>query len=98
MIEAMTYTVRPTDTHSARIIGDDISELGAECMKYIFQHRAFYEKEIRDELEKTGHSVVSRHSSGIGGLSIYYDPNHEISKEDAFNLDGREFYRKYIKK
>ncbi|MDR1340128.1 MAG: hypothetical protein LBK58_08770 [Prevotellaceae bacterium] len=86
--ESMKYVIREREYYE-REIRDDLEGITKEM-----KHR----KERIPTKERIHNSDVTRWSSSFGeGISIYYDPEHKISKEDALNLDGREFYRKYIK-
>jgi len=94
----MIQLYRETGKHSVRIIGDDRNELLDEAMKYVTKETDFYKRYIAENLLKFNNSVISKHSNAFGDIiGIYYDPEHKISKEDAENSDGREFYRKYGK-
>ena len=48
---------------TAEITGSDISEIVAECMPFVRQKsKAFYEKDIAEELQKKGETIIDRHA------------------------------------
>jgi len=87
---------KETEINSNRIIGNDIDILIHEAMKYIIRLKDFYEREIKQELQTKGYSVVSNHSCCFNkGIFIYFDPDSKIDTKDIYNLSGREFSKKY---
>ena len=86
-----------TESHCARLVGDDMEQLIEEAMKYVTKHRTFYEKSMREELRTDGSSHVSGFSSSLGGLFIYYDPDCVVDDDDFKNLSGYLFFQKYEK-
>lgn len=84
--------------HSARLVGDNIDALVNEAMKYVIRSREFYERAIRTDLESRGNSTISVHSCSLSsGLFIYYDPQENITDNDAISLSGRDMYMKFEK-
>jgi hypothetical protein len=94
----MILFAEKTEKHSTRIAGNSIEELIAETMKYVTRHRDFYEKNLREDLETKGDSVVSRHSTHLNGsgIIVILDTEGVITDSDLSGLGGKEFYRKYI--
>lgn len=85
-----------SQNHGARLIGDNIDELVKEGLKYVSRLKSFYEASIREELEQNGWATISNHSCFLGNsLFIYYDPEKNITEEEANNLSGKEMSIKY---
>lgn len=83
---------------STRLIGNNINVLLTEAMKYVTVCRDFYKIEIRKALENGRVGVVSHFSCPFpNGLFIYYDPNNEITEEEANNMFHQDLEKKCAK-
>ena len=79
-----------------RIIGDNIDVLVIEAMKYITLVRGYYVEAIRNDLENKNYAIVSKGTCAFPmGLFVFYDPNHEMTEEDANFLSDHDIIKRY---
>lgn len=91
----MTRFYEENIKHPPMLVGDDLTELVAEAMKYVTREHMFYGREIEERLLKIKTATVSRFSCTINGLIILLDEHHRITSADIENLYPRELFNKY---
>lgn len=90
-----TYLVKNTEINGLRIIGNNISELTEEALKYIWRNKDYYSKSIPTDLQIFGYSTISHFSthSPNGIITIIHD-EYDFFSNDDLRLSGSDLYKK----
>jgi hypothetical protein len=68
----ITHTPQTHTENSYRMVGDSVDELVEECLKRIRpQSKGFYKKELRNDLETSGKSLIDVHAGMGNSYNVY---------------------------